>query len=159
VTRRGFWLVNRFIGSSLVVTTLTLLRLLLTITHVTSHTNSSNSSSGHTAVPFELRNSSEVNSHSRILSYPLGTDHTQKTRPLCCCMAQTTLKTSHMIGISPVHWRAGGSLATNYKYSSYYCVILSEKIFIVPSYEHYNIIPRMKGYLYLGLSGSSLQFH
>jgi hypothetical protein len=41
---------------------------------------SSNSSSGHIAVPLELWNSSEVNSQSRILSYPLGTDHTQKTQ-------------------------------------------------------------------------------
>jgi hypothetical protein len=62
---------------------------------------SSNSSSGHSAVPLELRNSSEVNSHSRILSYPLGTDHEQKTQPLYCCMEQTTQKTLS----STVVWR------------------------------------------------------
>jgi hypothetical protein len=47
-------------------------------------------------------------SHSRILSYPLGMDHTQKT--------------SYVIAISPVHWRADCCLAMNYKYSSYCCV-------------------------------------
>jgi hypothetical protein len=56
------------------------------------HRPTSNSSSGHTAVPLELRNSSEVNSHSRFFSHPLGTDHAQKTQPICCCMAQTTQK-------------------------------------------------------------------
>jgi hypothetical protein len=53
--------------------------------HVTSHT----------AVPLELRNSNEVNSHPRILPYPLGTDHAQKTQPLYC-MAQTRQKARHM---------------------------------------------------------------
>jgi hypothetical protein len=58
--RRGFGLVNRFIGSSLVVATISsyTLKTTVTIAHVTSHTKSSNSSSGHTAVPLELRNSS-----------------------------------------------------------------------------------------------------
>jgi hypothetical protein len=82
-----------------------------------SHTKFSNS--GHIAVPLELRNSSEVNSHSRILSYPLGTDHAQKTQ-FYCCVAQK--KRSHVIAISPVHWRADCCLATAYKHSSYYCL-------------------------------------
>jgi hypothetical protein len=75
--RRGFGLVNQFIGSTLVVTTFSsyTLKITVTVAHVTPHTKSSNSSSGHTAVPLDLLNSSEVNSHSRILSYPLGTDH------------------------------------------------------------------------------------
>jgi hypothetical protein len=104
--RRGFGLVNRFIGSSLVVITISsyTLKIAVTIVHMTSHTKSSNSSSGHTAVPLELQNSSEVNSHSRMLSYPLGTDHTQKTQ-FYCCVAQTAQKTSHAIHISPVHSR------------------------------------------------------
>jgi hypothetical protein len=76
---------------------------------------SSNSSSGHTAVPLELRNSSEVNSHSRTLSYLLGTDHAQKTH-IHCCMVQTTLKTSYVIANSPVHWRADCCLVTSYKH-------------------------------------------
>jgi hypothetical protein len=83
--RRGFGLLNRFIGSSLVVSTINyyILKITVTIAHVTSHAKSSNSSSGHTALPLEPRNSSEVNPHSRILSYPLGTDHAQKnTAPL-----------------------------------------------------------------------------
>jgi hypothetical protein len=63
-----------------------------TTVHAISHTKSSNSS-GHTAVPLELRNSTEVNSQSRILSYPLGTDHAQKTQLFYCCVAQTTQKT------------------------------------------------------------------
>jgi hypothetical protein len=56
--------VKQFIGSSLVVATITyyILKITLTTAHVTSHTKSSDSSSGHTAVPLELRNSSEVNS-------------------------------------------------------------------------------------------------
>jgi hypothetical protein len=55
------------------------LKINVTIAHVTSHTKSSNSSSGHTAAPLELRNSSEVNSHYHIVSYPLGTDNTENT--------------------------------------------------------------------------------
>jgi hypothetical protein len=135
--------VNRFIGSSLVVTTISSYTLKITVAtaHITPHTKSSNSPTGHTAVTLELRNSSEVNSHSRILSYPLGTDHAQKTQPLCCCMAQTTLKTNHVIAISPVHWRAECCLATSYKHLPYCCVTLSE-VFIapLPSYTRYNII-------------------
>jgi hypothetical protein len=99
-----FGLVNRFIGSSLVVTTISsyTLKITVTIAHVTSHTMSSNSSSGHKVVPLEVRNSSEVSSHSRIFLYPLGTDQAQKTQ-FYCCVAQTTQKTSHVITISPVH--------------------------------------------------------
>jgi hypothetical protein len=115
-----------------------------------SHTKSCNSSSGHTAVPLELWNSSELNSEqsrakqsravvycwqpastvtpgiepcwdpwpyicsvsrllyffllslflvrssARILLYPLGTDHAQKTQLHYCCMVQTTQKTCVM---------------------------------------------------------------
>jgi hypothetical protein len=119
-----FGLVNRFIGSSIVVTTISsyTLKITVTIAHVTSHEESSNSSSGQAAVPLELRNSSsEVNSHSRILSHPLGTDHTQKTQ-FYCRVAQTIQKTSHVITISPVHWLADCCLETSYKHSSYCCV-------------------------------------
>jgi hypothetical protein len=125
--------VNRFIGSSLVITTISFhtLKIAVTIAHVTSHIKSSNSSSGHTAAPLELRNSSEVNFHSCILSYPLGTDHAQKTQPLYCSVAQTTHQISRVITISPVHWRADCCLATSYKRSSYCCVTLSE-VFITP---------------------------
>jgi hypothetical protein len=123
--RRGFGLVNRFVGSSLVVITISsyTLKITVTIAHITSHTKPSNSSSGHTAVPLELQNSSEVNSHSRILSYPLGTDHAQKTQ-FYCCVAQTTQKTSHVITISSVHWRVDRCLATSYKHSSYCYVFI-----------------------------------
>jgi hypothetical protein len=115
--RRGFRLVNQFIGSSLVVTAITSYTLEITviIAHVKSHTSSSNSSPDHTAFPLELRNTSEVNSHSRIISYLLGTDQPHKTQ-FYCCVTQTTQKTSHVIAISPVHWRADGCLATSYKY-------------------------------------------
>jgi hypothetical protein len=132
--------VTRFIGSPLVVTTTSSYTLKITVTtaHVTSHTKSSNSSSGHIAVSFELRNSSELNSHSRILSYPLGTDHAQKTQ-FYCCVAHTTQKTSHVITISPVHWLAKCCLGTRYKHSSYCCVTLNE-VFIapLPSYTRYS---------------------
>jgi hypothetical protein len=141
---------NRFIGSSLVVTTISsyTLKITVTIAHVTSHTKSSNSSSGHTAVPLELRNSSVVNSHSRILSYPLGTDHAQKTQ-FYCCVAQTTQKTSHVLAIFPVHWRAACYLATIYKHSGYCCVTLSE-VFIapLPSYTRYNIYNNFNDYIF-----------
>jgi hypothetical protein len=134
--------VNRFFGSSLVVTTISsyTFKITVTIEHVTSHTKSSKSS-GHTAVPLELRNSSEVNSHSRILPYPLGTDHAQKTQ-FYCCVAQTTQKRNHVIIISPAHWLADCCLATSYKHSSYCCVTLGEKVFIAPfpSYTRYNNI-------------------
>jgi hypothetical protein len=139
--RRGFELVNRFIGSSLAVTTISSYTFKITAT--IAHTKSSNSSSGHTAVPLELRNSSEVNSHSRILSYPLGTDHAKKIQ-FYCCVAQTTQKTSHVITISPVHWLADCDLGTSYKHLFYCCVILSEKVFIapLPSYTRYNMYIR-----------------
>jgi hypothetical protein len=45
------------------------LKITVTIAHITSHTESYNSSSGHTVVPLELRNSSEVNSDSESESY------------------------------------------------------------------------------------------
>jgi hypothetical protein len=56
--RRRFGLVNRFIGSSLVVTTFSsfILQITVTIAHVTPRTKSSDSSSCHTSVPLELRN-------------------------------------------------------------------------------------------------------
>jgi hypothetical protein len=60
VTKTRVW-----IGSLLVVTTISsyTLKITVTIAHVTSHTKSSNSSSG----PWNFLNSSEVNSHSRNL--------------------------------------------------------------------------------------------
>jgi hypothetical protein len=105
------------------------LKIAVTTEPVTAHTESSNSSSGHTAVPLELRNPSEINSHSGILTYPLGTDHAQRTQ-VYCCVAQITLKTSHLIAISPVHWRADCYLATSYKHSSYCYVNLSQNVSI-----------------------------
>jgi hypothetical protein len=134
--------VNRFIGSALAVTTISsyTLKITVTIAHVTSHTMSSNSSSGHTAVPLELRKSSDVNSHCRILLYLLCTGHAQKIQ-FYCCVEQTTQKTIHVIAISPVHWRADCCLTTSYKHSSSCCVILSE-VFIasLPGYTRYNIL-------------------
>jgi hypothetical protein len=128
--RCGFGLINRFIGFPLAVTTIIsyTVKITVTLAHVKWHTKYSNSSSGHTVLPLELRNSSEVNSHSSILSCPLGTDHAQKTK-FYYCVAQTTQKTSHVINISPVHWRADYCLATSYKYSSYCCVPTSWGIF------------------------------
>jgi hypothetical protein len=54
--------VNRFIGSSLVVTTISsyTLKITVVISHVTSHTKSSNSSSGHTAVLSEVNSKVKV---------------------------------------------------------------------------------------------------
>jgi hypothetical protein len=114
--------VNRFIGSSLVITTIRsyTLKFTVAIAYVTSYTKSSNYFSDHLAVPLELRNSSEVNSHFRILSYLLGTDHAQKT--LYCCVPQTTQKTNHVIAILPVYWHGDCCLATSYEYSFYCCV-------------------------------------
>jgi hypothetical protein len=56
--------VNRFIGSALIVITISsyTLKITVIVAYVTSHTVSYNSSSGHRALPLELRNSSEVNS-------------------------------------------------------------------------------------------------
>jgi hypothetical protein len=56
-------------------------------------------------------------------------------------MAQPTLKTSHVIAISPVPWRADCCLATSYERSFYCCVTLSE-VFIAPlsSYTRFIII-------------------
>jgi hypothetical protein len=102
VTKARIW-----IGESVywIFTTISFqtLKITLATAHVTSHPKSSNSSCGHTAVPLELRNSSEVNSHSHILSYPLDTDYAQKTQPLYCCVAQTMQEKSHVITIVPVH--------------------------------------------------------
>jgi hypothetical protein len=106
----------------------------VTTAHVTSRIKSSNSSSRHTAVPLELRNSSEVNSHSRIFSCPLGTDHAQKTQ-FYFCVVHTTQKTSHMITISPVHWHADCCLATSYKHSSYCCVSVSRGVYRIVAWQ------------------------
>jgi hypothetical protein len=138
--RRWFGLVNRFIGYSPAVIKISYntLKITVTIAQVASHTKSSNSSSGHTAVPLELRNSSSVNLHSCILSYPLGTDHAQKTQ-FHCCVAQTTQKTSHVISISPVHWRADCCLATSYKRSSYCCVRVSLGVYRAVAWQYVDI--------------------
>jgi hypothetical protein len=79
VTKTQVW-IGESAGSLLIVTTISsyTLKITVTIAQVTSHSMSFNSS-GHTALTLELRNSSEFNSSSRILSYPLGTDHAQKT--------------------------------------------------------------------------------
>jgi hypothetical protein len=128
--RCGFGLVNQFIGSSLVINRISCytLKITVTIEHIMSCIKSSNSSSGHNAVSLELRNSSEVNSYSHILSYPLGMEHTQKTQ-FYCCVAQTTQITSHVIAILPVHWCADCCLATSYKHLSYCCVRVSQGVY------------------------------
>jgi hypothetical protein len=109
--RRGFGQVNQFIGSPLVATIISsyTLKITVTIAHVTSHTKSSNSSSGHTAVPFELRNSSEVNSKVKVKSIPIPifshilSARTTHRKQFYCCVEQSTQKTSHVITILPVH--------------------------------------------------------
>jgi hypothetical protein len=50
----------------------------------------------------------------------------------CCLalgMARTTLKTSHVTAISPIHRGADFCLATGYKYSSYCCVIKQRTLY------------------------------
>jgi hypothetical protein len=142
--------VNRFIGSSLVVTTISsyTLKITVNIAYVTSHNKSSNPSSRHAALPLEFRNSSEINSHSRILSYPLGTDQAQKTQPLYCYMAQTTQKTTHAIAISSVHWRADCCLTTSYKHLSYYCVRVTWGFYRAAAWQCVD----MSQYIYIDLS-------
>jgi hypothetical protein len=50
-----------------------------------------------------------------------------------CCLAlgmmRTTLKTSHMIAISPVHWHTDCCLATSYKHWSSCCVRVSRGVY------------------------------
>jgi hypothetical protein len=99
------------------------LKITVTIAYVTSHTKFQ-FFFWHTAVPLEIRNASEINSNSRIFSYPLGTDHAQKTQ-FYCRVLQTTQKTSHLITIPPVHWLADCCLAASYKHSSHCCVRVS----------------------------------
>jgi hypothetical protein len=76
-------------------------------------------------LPLELRNSSEINSHSRILSYSLGTDHAQKTQ-FYCCVEQTTQKTrvtcqtaSSLVRYQHWTWRG-----RHRKHSLVYCCVL-----------------------------------
>jgi hypothetical protein len=135
--RRRFGLVNRFIGSSLVVTTISSYtpKITVTIAHVTSHTKCYNFWPHWCSL-----GTSEFNSYSRILSYPLGTDHAQKIK-FYCCAAQTTKKTSHVITISPAHWLADCWVVTSYKYSSYCWVTLSEKMFVLPLQDNIVEVP------------------
>jgi hypothetical protein len=140
--RRGFGLVILFIWSSIIVTKISpyTLKITVAIVHVTSHTKIYNSF-GHTAVSLELWKSGPVNSHSRIPSYSLGTDHAQKTQ-FYCCVAQATQKTSHVIAISLVHWRCDCCLATSYKHTSYCCVVLRDVLIApLPSSSLYIIKP------------------
>jgi hypothetical protein len=44
-------------------------------------------------------------------------------------MARTTLKTSHVIAILPVHWHADCCLETSYKHSFYFCVRISRGVY------------------------------
>jgi hypothetical protein len=133
VSRRGFGLVNLFIGSWLVVTTISsyTLNITVTIAHVTSHI--------FFWPHYCSLGTSELKSGQFPFPYSLGTDHVQKTQ-FYCCVAQITQKTSHIITISPIHWHADSSSATSYKHSSYCCVTLSEKAFIapLPIYTLYN---------------------
>jgi hypothetical protein len=116
------------------------LKITETIAHVTSHTNSSNSSAGNTAVPLEIWNSSEYIFHSRVLSYPLGTDNAQKTVLLLRRADLHTENKSRDNCFASLLARQC-CLATRYKHSPYCCVTLSEKVFIapLPSYTRYNI--------------------
>jgi hypothetical protein len=76
-----------------------------------------------------------LNLASRILSCPLDTGHVRKTQSHYGCMAQTTLKISHVIATSPVHWRTDCCLATSYTHSSYCCLSLCEAFTApLPSY-------------------------
>jgi hypothetical protein len=122
--RRGSGSVNRFIGSPLVVTTISSYTLTITVTiaHVTSHTKSSSSSS--------LGTSELKRSHFPFPYSLASSRHGPRTENTdVCCVAQTTQKTSHMITISPVHWRADCYLATRYKHSSYCCVRVERGVF------------------------------
>jgi hypothetical protein len=113
-----------FIGYLQVITTISsyTLNITVTIAHVTSYTKSSNASSGHTAVPLELRKASEVNSQSRILSYPLGTNHTENTVLLSLSADHTENESRDNYITSSL---ARCCLATSYKHSSYCCVRVS----------------------------------
>jgi hypothetical protein len=56
----------------------------------------------------------------------------------CCLalgMARTTLKTSHVIGISPVHWGADCCLATSCKHSSCCCLRLSRGVYLAVDWQ------------------------
>jgi hypothetical protein len=98
--------VSRFIESSLVVTIISsyTLKITVNIAHVTSHITPSNTSPGHTAVPLELRNSSEVNSRSRILSYPIARTMRRKHIPSLLHVADH-IENSNVITNSPVNSR------------------------------------------------------
>jgi hypothetical protein len=98
------------------------------------------------AVPLELRNWNKVNSHSRILLYPLGTDHEQKTQPLCCCVAQTTQKarvtcqTASLL-VRYQHWTWRGR---HRKHSLIYCCV-PDSVYRAVAWQHvdqirYNIV-------------------
>jgi hypothetical protein len=66
---------------------------------------------------------------------------TMHRKQFYCCLAQTTLKTSCVIAISPIHLCPDCCLTMSYKHSHYCCVTLSEKVCIVllPSYTRYDI--------------------
>jgi hypothetical protein len=126
--RRRLGLLNRFIGFSLVVTTISscTLEITVTIAHVTSHNKSSNSSSGHTAVPLELQNPSHFPFPYSFISF-WHRPRTENTVLLLRSADHT--EASHMITVSPVHWRADCCLATNCKHSSYCCVWVSRGVY------------------------------
>jgi hypothetical protein len=48
------------------------------------------------------------------LRFDIAASRTTQTTQFYCCVAQATQKTSHVITISPVHWRADCCLVTNY---------------------------------------------
>jgi hypothetical protein len=139
--RRGFRLVNRFIESSLVITTISsyTLKITVTIANVTSHTKSSNSSSGHTAVPLDLQNSIPIPVFSHIIS---AWTTTQKTAPLLLH------GTGHIENKSCDSYLASPfrcvdcCLAMSYKHSSYCWWPQVRRLFIAPfpRYTCYNVL-------------------
>jgi hypothetical protein len=145
-------LITRFIGSSQVVTTnnCNTFKIAVIITHKVfiSHVNSSSNTNFPWLSPTE-------NCPVALMVFnitPLHGSHGKhrllllrmRVYSFCCLalgMARTTLKTSHVIAISPVDWRADCCLAMSCKHSYFYCASLSKKVFIapLPSYTRYNI--------------------
>jgi hypothetical protein len=76
-----------------------------------------------------------------IFSYLIGTNHAQKTQ-FYCCVEQITLKTNHVIFISPVPWHAHCCLATSSNIVPLLVDVKRESFAPLSSYTRYSIFDK-----------------
>jgi hypothetical protein len=126
--RRGYGLISRFTGSSLVVTRISFdtLKIAVTIALAKSHMSLLILLLATVLFPWNLGTQGKLFPIS-IFSHILSARTTHR-KQFCCYVAQTTQKTSRVVTISLIHWLSDCYLAKSCKHSSYYCLATDDTI-------------------------------